>query len=65
MNSSHHQLSSSPALHFDRIKGYDKAQVVLNVHDSWTNLALMLGVEKNASLREQFFEFVRHRRSLK
>src|SRR6266516_2462362 len=54
------QLSeASPALHFDRIKGYDKAQVVLNVHGSWTNLALMLGMEKDASLREQFFEFVR------
>jgi 4-hydroxybenzoate decarboxylase len=54
------QLSeTSPAIHFDRIKGYNKAQVVLNVHGSWTNLALMLGMEKDASLREQFFEFVR------
>ena len=54
------QLSEqSPAIHFDRIKGYHNAQVVLNVHGSWTNLALMLGMEKDASLREQFFEFVR------
>jgi vanillate/4-hydroxybenzoate decarboxylase subunit C len=53
------QLSeTSPAIHFDRIKGYHKAPVVLNVHGSSTNLALMLGME-DASLREQFFEFVR------
>jgi len=54
------QLSeTSPAIHFDRIKGYRNAQVVLNVHGSWTNLALMLGMERDVSLREQFFEFVR------
>jgi vanillate/4-hydroxybenzoate decarboxylase subunit C len=54
------QLSeTSPAIHFDRIKGYTNAQVVLNVHGSWTNQALMLGMEKDAPLREQFFEFVR------
>ena len=54
------QLSeTSPAIHFDRIKGYNNAQVVLNVHGSWTNQALMLGMEKDAPLREQFFEFVR------
>jgi 4-hydroxybenzoate decarboxylase len=54
------QLSeTSPAIHFDHIKGYNKAQVVLNVHGSWTNQALMLGMEKDAPLREQFFEFVR------
>ena len=54
------QLSeTSPAIHFNRIKGYNNAQVVLNVHGSWTNHALMLGMEKDAPLREQFFEFVR------
>ena len=54
------QLSeTSPAIHFSRIKGYTNAQVVLNVHGSWTNQAFMLGMEKDAPLREQFFEFVR------
>jgi vanillate/4-hydroxybenzoate decarboxylase subunit C len=50
---------TSPAIHFDRIKGYQNARVVLNVHGSWPNLALMLGMAKDASLNEQFFEFVR------
>ena len=31
----------------------------MNVHGPWLNLALMLGMEKDASLRQQFFEFVR------
>jgi vanillate/4-hydroxybenzoate decarboxylase subunit C len=50
---------ASPAIHFDRIKGYQQAEVVLNVHGSWPNLALMLGMEKGCSLNQQFFEFVR------
>jgi UbiD family decarboxylase len=50
---------TSPAIHFNNIKGYQKAEVVMNVHGSWPNLALMLGMEKDASLSQQFFEFVR------
>ena len=50
---------TSPAIHFNNIKGYQKAEVVMNVHGSWPNLALMLGMEKDASLNQQFFEFVR------
>jgi vanillate/4-hydroxybenzoate decarboxylase subunit C len=46
-------------MHFDRIKGYQNAHVVMNAHGSWPNLALMLGMAKDASLSEQFFEFVR------
>jgi 4-hydroxybenzoate decarboxylase len=34
---------TSPAIHFSRIKGYQSAEVVMNVHGSWPNLALMLG----------------------
>jgi vanillate/4-hydroxybenzoate decarboxylase subunit C len=50
---------TSPAIHFNNIKGYKKAEVVLNVHGSWPNLALMLGMDRHASLSQQFFEFVR------
>jgi 4-hydroxybenzoate decarboxylase len=46
---------TSPAIHFARLKGYQNAEVVMNVHGSWKNQALMLGMEKDASLREQFF----------
>ena len=31
----------------------------MNVHGSWPNHALALGMDKKASLRDQFFEFVR------
>jgi 4-hydroxybenzoate decarboxylase len=50
---------TSPAIHFDRIKGYQNARVVMNVHGSWPNHALALGLDKHTSLRDQFFEFVR------
>jgi vanillate/4-hydroxybenzoate decarboxylase subunit C len=49
----------SPAIHFDKIAGYTSAQVVMNVHGSWPNHALALGMDKDAPLRDQFFEFVR------
>ena len=50
---------TSPAIHFNNIKGYQNAEVVMNVHGSWPNLALMLGMQREASLSQQFFEFVR------
>ena len=53
---------TSPALLFNNIKGFAKAEVVMNAHGSWPNLALMLGMEKDASLTQQFFEFVRRYR---
>lgn len=47
--------ATAPALLFDNIDGYDDARVALNVHGSWANHALMLGLPKNTSIREQFF----------
>lgn len=49
----------SPALLFSNVSGYTDAKIVMNVHGSWANHALALGMEKDASMREQFFEFVR------
>jgi vanillate/4-hydroxybenzoate decarboxylase subunit C len=49
---------TSPAVQFDNIKGYRNAQVVMNVHGSWPNQALALGMDKGTSIRDQFFEFV-------
>jgi vanillate/4-hydroxybenzoate decarboxylase subunit C len=49
----------TPAIHFKSIAGYQNAQVVMAVHGSWPNHALALGMEKNTSMRDQFFEFVR------
>jgi vanillate/4-hydroxybenzoate decarboxylase subunit C len=50
---------SVPAIQFNKIAGCNDAQVVMNVHGSWPNHALVLGMDKSAPLREQFFEFVR------
>lgn len=49
----------SPAIYFDKIAGFSSARVAMNVHGSWCNHALALGMDKDASMRDQFFEFVR------
>jgi vanillate/4-hydroxybenzoate decarboxylase subunit C len=51
---------AGPAILFDKIAGCTNAQVVLNVHGSWANHALALGMEKDAPLRDQFLEFASH-----
>jgi UbiD family decarboxylase len=49
----------SPALLFNNICGYNKAQIAMNVIGSWPNHALMLGLPKDTPVKEQFFEFAR------
>ena len=49
----------TPALLFENIHGYRDARVALNVHGSWPNNALMLGLDKKTTSKAQFFEFVR------
>src|ERR1700744_3040298 len=48
-----------PALVFDNIDGYEpgKARVVLNLVGSWPNHALMLGLGKDTSVKDQFLRF--------
>jgi hypothetical protein len=50
---------TSPALSFEKIKGYENARIVLNVHGSWPNHALLMGMPKDSDTRAQFFEFVK------
>ena len=50
---------TGPAILFNNIAGSPGAQVAMNVHGSWPNHALALGVNKDTPLRDQFFEFVR------
>lgn len=54
----------SPALLFDDVAGYpDKSvRIAMNVHGSWANHALALGMPPDSSERDQFFEFVRRYR---
>src|SRR6516164_3148362 len=48
---------ASPAIQFGKVAGYNGAQVVMNVHGSWANHALALGLPKDAPRRDQFFQF--------
>ncbi|MFZ2576573.1 MAG: non-oxidative hydroxyarylic acid decarboxylases subunit C [Lactococcus hircilactis] len=48
-------VESAPAVFVEHVKGY-KNPVVLNVHGSWQNHALMLGLPKDTPVRAQFFE---------
>lgn len=49
----------APALLFNHIYGYQDAQIAMNVHGSWPNLAIAMGMAKNTPLKQQFLEFVR------
>lgn len=48
-------VENAPAVLVENIKGY-KTPVVLNVHGSWQNHALMLNMPKDTPVKEQFFE---------
>lgn len=47
-----------PAVLFEKVCGY-RNPVVTNVHGSWENHALMLGMPKNTPVKEQFMELNR------
>jgi UbiD family decarboxylase len=49
----------APALYFDNVKGFTDARVAMNVHGSWRNHALALGLPPDTSVREQVEEFAR------
>jgi len=48
-------MPDGPAVVMDNIKGYRGRRVVVNVHGSWANHALLLGLPKTAGLKEQFY----------
>jgi len=48
-------LQNGPAVMMDNIKGYKGKRVVLNAHGSWANHAIMLGMKKDATIKEQFY----------
>lgn len=51
-------LKNGPAVLFEKVKGY-KYSVVTNVHGSWPNHALMMGMPKDTPVKEQFMELNR------
>ncbi|MGW0686183.1 non-oxidative hydroxyarylic acid decarboxylases subunit C [Streptomyces sp. NPDC002754] len=50
---------NAPALWFDNVKGFTDARIALNVHGSWANHALALGLPRNTPVKEQVEEFAR------
>jgi UbiD family decarboxylase len=48
-------MENGPAVLVEKVTGYHN-RVVLNVHGSWQNHALMLGMPKSTPVKEQFFE---------
>ncbi len=48
-------MENGPAVLFEKVNGY-KYSVVTNVHGSWANHALMMGMPKDTPVKEQFFE---------
>lgn len=51
-------LKNGPAVYFEKVKGY-RNPVVTNVHGSWANHALMMGMDKDTPVKEQFLELNR------
>ncbi|MFH9225303.1 non-oxidative hydroxyarylic acid decarboxylases subunit C [Streptomyces lydicus] len=47
----------APALWFDNVKGFTDARIAMNVHGSWANHALALGLPKNTPVKDQVETF--------
>lgn len=48
---------NAPALYFDNVTGFTDARIAMNVHGSWANHALALGLPKNTPVKEQVETF--------
>jgi len=46
--------NESPAVVFDNVRGYQGYRIAGNVHGSWVNHAILLGLDTDATVREQF-----------
>lgn len=49
----------APALLFDNIAGFTDARIAMNVHGSWANHALALGLPRETGVKAQVEEFIR------
>jgi len=47
---------TGPAVIINNVLGHKNARIAVNVHGSWANHALMLGMPKTTTLKEQFHE---------
>lgn len=46
------KITGGPAVLFEKIVGYEKKNVTMNIHGSWENYALMLDLPKKTSVKE-------------
>jgi 4-hydroxybenzoate decarboxylase len=53
------EMPNRPAILFEKIKGYDRKKVVMNVHGDWKNYALMLDLPMETSLQQLFLELAK------
>jgi 4-hydroxybenzoate decarboxylase len=53
------EVPNGPAILFEKIRGYDRKKVAMNVHGSWKNYALMLDLPIDTPLRQLFHELVK------
>ncbi len=49
---------TAPAIMFNNIRGYPGKKMVLGVHGSFTNIALLLGKPKGTTIKELFYELI-------
>ncbi|MGI6732158.1 MAG: UbiD family decarboxylase [Anaerovoracaceae bacterium] len=50
------RMKDSPAIMMNNIQGFKEGTTIVgNVHGSWKSNAIMLGMDKNATIKEQFF----------
>ena len=49
---------TQPAILFDQITGYPGKRLALGVHGSFANIALLLGMPKESSIKSMFYEMV-------
>jgi 4-hydroxybenzoate decarboxylase len=50
---------AAPGLYFDNVTGFTDARIALNLHGSWTNHALAMGLPPSTGVKEQVQEFIR------
>ncbi|WP_433605465.1 non-oxidative hydroxyarylic acid decarboxylases subunit C [Dactylosporangium sp. CA-139114] len=50
---------AAPGLYFDNVTGFTEARIALNLHGSWTNHAIAMGLPPATGVKEQVAEFIR------
>jgi UbiD family decarboxylase len=50
---------TAPGLYFDNVTGFTDARIALNLHGSWANHAIAMGLPPTTGVKEQVEEFIR------